>query len=61
MVAGRDEKPAVAEAERVMTILLEEMDTKAAIRVAMALTGLRRNELYQAALKDGSADDDIEI
>ena len=61
MVAGRDEKPAVAEAARVMTILLEEMDTKAAIRVAMALTGLRRNELYQAALKDGSADDDIEI
>ena len=61
MVAASHEKPAVGEAERVMTILLEEMDRKAAIRVAMALTGLRRNELYQAALRDGRSDDDIEI
>ena len=60
MVAGCDGKPGEAEANRVMNILLKEMDKKTAIRVAMALTGVGRNELYQAALR-GGAPDDIEI
>ena len=60
MVAGCDGKPGEAEANRVMNILLKEMDKKTAIRVAMALTGARRNELYQAALR-GGAPGDIEI
>ncbi len=61
MIAGRDEIPAAPQAERVMAILLEEMDMKAAVRVAMTLTGLRRNELYQAGLRCGERDPDIEI
>ena len=60
MVAGCDGKPGEAEANRVMNILLKEMDKKTAIRVAMALTGVGRNELYQVALR-GGAPDDVEI
>jgi 16S rRNA (cytidine1402-2'-O)-methyltransferase len=61
MIGGHDMKPEVAEAERIMAILLDEVDKRTAIRVAAAITGMRRNELYGAMLRGRAADDDVEI
>ncbi|MEE2982244.1 MAG: 16S rRNA (cytidine(1402)-2'-O)-methyltransferase [Pseudomonadota bacterium] len=61
VIAGRQRHPDTREAERVIQILLEEMDSKTAIRVAKAITGLSRNLLYEAALRTNGHEDDVEI
>jgi len=43
--------PAAAEGERVLRLLLDEVPVKAAVRLAAAITGGARNELYARALE----------
>lgn len=53
MVAGASptiHEPALQEKERILKILLEELPVKAAVKVAVALTGLPKNTLYETAL-----------
>jgi len=61
VIEGSNEDPDAVEATRVMEILLEEMDKKSAVRVAMALTGLSRNKLYRTANFHHGVDPDVEI
>jgi 16S rRNA (cytidine1402-2'-O)-methyltransferase len=44
--------PERAEAERILGILLEKLPASDAAKLASRITGLPRNELYRAALKD---------
>ena len=61
IVAGQQRHPDTREAERVIQILLEEMDSKTAIRVAKAITGLSRNLIYEVTLRISDHADDVEI
>lgn len=51
VVAGSDAEPDIgAETDRLLQLLLAELPLKAAVRIAVELTGGRRNEIYQRAL-----------
>ena len=60
LVAGSAERKDMADAVRVLRILLAETDSKTALRLAVALTGLPRNELYQRVLELRGADGNAE-
>ena len=53
LVSGAAEKPEGldAEAERVLTLLLKDLPLKQAVQLAVQITGLGKNELYQRALE----------
>lgn len=53
LVSGAAEKAGGldAEAERVLTLLLKDLPLKQAVQLAVQITGLGRNELYQHALQ----------
>lgn len=44
-------EPSSVEAERVLRLLLEELPAARAAKLAAALTGLRKNQLYELAMK----------
>jgi 16S rRNA (cytidine1402-2'-O)-methyltransferase len=48
--AGAPAEPAAAEGARVLRLLLDELPVKTAVRLAVAITGGSRNELYAQAL-----------
>jgi len=50
----------LAEGERVLGILLREMPASQAARLAAKITGARRADLYEAALRRGGGSDDPE-
>lgn len=49
--AAAEQGASTAEAERVLRLLLGELPAARAAKLAAALTGLRKNELYELALK----------
>ncbi len=53
LVSGAAEKQEGldAEAERILTLLLKDLPLKQAVQLAVQITGLGRNELYQRALE----------
>lgn len=52
LVAGAEARPRdEAEAERVLTVLLQELPLKTAAALGAKLTGRKKNELYQLGLK----------
>jgi len=53
LVSGAMEKPEGldAEAERVLTLLLKDLPLKQAVQLAVQISGIGRNELYQRALQ----------
>lgn len=61
--AALAEDETLAEAERVLAVLLEHTDRRSALAAAAALTGAPRNRLYEAALRLGAnaGDGDVEI
>lgn len=61
LVAGSALARDIADAVRILRILLAETDSKTALRLAVALTGLPRNELYQRVLDLRGDDGGIEL
>lgn len=53
LVSGAMEKPEGldAEAERILTLLLKDLPLKQAVQLAVQISGIGRNELYQRALQ----------
>lgn len=52
LVSGAKEKEGLdAEAERVLALLLKELPLKQAVQLAVQITGMGKNELYQRALE----------
>ena len=49
--AAATAEPSSVEAERVLRLLLEELPAARAAKLAAALTGLRKNQLYELAMK----------
>lgn len=49
--------PQQSQALEVLRLLLQELPTKTAVRLAAQITGASRNTLYEAALKEKSAED----
>jgi 16S rRNA (cytidine1402-2'-O)-methyltransferase len=49
--AGAPAEPVAAEGDRVLRLLLDELPVKTAVRLAAAITGGSRNELYARALE----------
>lgn len=60
LVEGSSTAPELAAADRVLRILLAETDSRTALRLAVALTGLSRNQLYPRVLALRPDDDAIE-
>jgi 16S rRNA (cytidine1402-2'-O)-methyltransferase len=51
------ENTGLAEAERVLDLLLPELPTKTAVRLAAQISGAPRNRLYELALQKTAAED----
>lgn len=52
LVEGADQSaPSVTEAEKVLRALLAELPLKQAVKLAGAITGVKKNDLYELALK----------
>lgn len=52
LVEGADQSaPSVTEAEKILRALLAELPVKQAVKLAGAITGVKKNELYALALK----------
>lgn len=56
--APADKDDTLAEGERVLQLLLEELPLKRAARLAAAITGARKNDLYERGLAYKDADKD---
>jgi 16S rRNA (cytidine1402-2'-O)-methyltransferase len=60
LISGSEISEDLVNLERVLDIVLSETDKKTAVRLATALTGIGRNEVYRRVLARGAAALDVE-